>query len=48
MLADEYARGARVVEVDVRQQQVAQVAQREAVLGEPLLQRVDVVDGPDS
>ena len=38
MLADERARGARVVEVNVRKQQVPEVAQLEPVLAQALLQ----------
>ena len=38
MLADEHARGACMVEVDVREQQVAHVGELEAALGEPGLQ----------
>ena len=41
MLADERARRARVVEMDVAEQEVADVGQREAAGGEPGLQRVD-------
>ena len=41
MLAHERARGARVVEVDVREQQVADVGQRETVRGQPVLQPRD-------
>ena len=38
VLAHEHARGAGVVEVDVREQQVADVGELEAALGEPCLQ----------
>ena len=48
MLADEHPRGACVVEVDVREEQVADVRQREAVRREPCLQRVDADVGPQS
>ena len=41
MLAHEHARGARVVEVDVAEQQVADVAEREPAPCEARLQRVD-------
>ena len=41
VLADEGSRGARVVEVDVGQEEVAEVGQGEAVRGEPLLQPAD-------
>ena len=48
VLADEHARGAGVVEVDVREQQVADVGEREALLVEPPLQRLEHEDGPQS
>jgi hypothetical protein len=38
---DEYACCARVIEMDVRQQQVTNVGQREASLGEPRLEALD-------
>ena len=41
VLAHERARGARVVEVDVREQQVADVGQGETVRGQPVLQPRD-------
>ena len=41
MLADESARGAGVVEVDVREQEVAHVAQHERALGQLPLQLRD-------
>ena len=46
MLADERAGSAGVVEVDVREQQVADVGQGQAALGEPLLQGGDARRGP--
>jgi hypothetical protein len=39
MLADQRAGGAGVVEVDVREQQVADVGELEPAVGESLLQR---------
>jgi hypothetical protein len=42
MLADEHARRAGVVEVDVREQQVADVRQHEPAFGELGLEREDV------
>src|ERR671933_2265840 len=45
MLAHEYARGARVVEVDVREEEMANVAEREPALLEPRLQRRDARGG---
>jgi hypothetical protein len=41
MLAHEHTGGPGVVEVDVAEQQVAHVAEREAPLGEARFQRVD-------
>ena len=46
MLTDEHAGGARVVEMDVREEQVAQVGEREPVLGKPLLQRRQAASRP--
>ena len=46
MLANQRARSARVVEMDVREQQVAQVAQHEAALDQLRLQRLDAGRGP--
>ena len=41
VLAHEEAGGARVVEVDVREQEMAQVGDRDAVLGEPGAERFE-------
>jgi hypothetical protein len=41
MLADERAGGTGVIDVDVREEQVADVCQLEPALGEACLQRVD-------
>ena len=46
LLADENAGRACVVEVDVREQEMAEVGQRDAQLGESLLQRRDARGGP--
>jgi hypothetical protein len=43
---DERPCGSRVVEVDVAEQQVAEVGEREATLGEPALERGDAGRGP--
>ena len=48
VLAHEHARGARVVEVDVAEQQVAEVGEREPLLREPGLSASTVVAGPQS
>jgi hypothetical protein len=45
MLPDERPGGAGVVEVDVAQEQVADVLEIEAVLGEALLERGDAARG---
>ena len=39
MLTDEHPGGTRMVEMNVRQEQVAQVGERQTLLGETLLQR---------
>jgi hypothetical protein len=44
--ADEDACRARVVEVDVTEQQMAEVGERHPVLGETALERVDAARGP--
>ena len=46
VLAHEHARGAGVVEVDVAEEQVAQVRELEAVLLEPSFERRDAARGP--
>ena len=46
MLAHEHARRARMVEVDVREEQVADVAELEVMLPQPLLQRWDAGGWP--
>jgi hypothetical protein len=46
VLPHERARGARMVEVDVREQQVTQVLQLEPALGEPRLQLRDTARRP--
>ena len=48
MLADEHSRRARVVEVDVREEQMPDVLQLVSPLREPRLQRRDADDGPQS
>jgi hypothetical protein len=45
VLADEDSRGARVVEVDVAQEQMADVREREPVLAKALLERRDAARG---
>ncbi len=46
VLADEHARRARVVEVDVREEQVPHVAELESALGQAGLQRGQADRGP--
>ena len=46
VLAHEHAGRARVVEVDVREEQVPEVAQLETALGQARLQLVDAGGGP--
>ena len=48
MLAHERARRAGVVEVDVGEQEVADVAELEPALGESRLQRGEALRGPQS
>jgi hypothetical protein len=46
VLAHEDARGAGVVEMDVAEEQMAQVCELEAVLPEPSFERRDAARGP--
>ena len=46
VLADEHTRGSGMVEVDVRKKQVPDIRQRQALLGQALLQRRDARRGP--
>jgi hypothetical protein len=48
MLAHEHARGARVVEVDVREEEVTDVPSSQPALGEAGLQRGTWRSGPQS